>query len=58
MSADFWDGCPSVERGPDGRPLFEGTPIPVSVLFGVLANDMIAVDFPDAGPRHTSPASR
>lgn len=54
MSADFWDDCPAVERGPDGRPLFDGTPIPLSALFGVLANDMTAADFLDAVPRHVT----
>ncbi len=54
MSADVWDDCPAVERGRDGRPLFEGTPIRLSVLVGVLANDMTAVDFLDAVPRHVT----
>ena len=52
MSAHVWDDCPAVERGRAGPPVFEGTPIPRSALFGVLANDMTAADFLDAVPRH------
>ena len=52
MNADVSGDCLAVERGRDGRPLFEGTPIPLSALFGVLANDMTAADFLDAAPRH------
>ena len=52
MNADVSDDCPAVERGRAGPPVFEGTPIPRSALFGVMANDMIAADFLDAVPRH------
>ena len=54
MSADFWDDCPAVERGPNGRPVFEDTPIPLSALFTVLADDMTAADFLDTVPRHVT----
>ena len=52
MNADVWDDCLAVERGRSGRPVLEGTPVPLSALFGVLANDMTAADFLDAVPRH------
>ena len=54
MSADFWDDCPAVERGPDGRPFFKGTPIPLATLFVFVANDMTAADFLDTVPRHVT----
>ncbi len=54
LTGSFWADCPEIERGPEGRPVFQGTSVDLATLFSAFAGDWTAADFLDAVPRHVT----
>ena len=54
LTGSFWADCPEIEREPEGRPVFKGTPVALASFFAVLAGDRTVADFLDAVPRHVT----